>query len=133
MNHLLRSYAPITEAGWKAIEEKPYTWRNEGDSNCCEREGSTDGFALPAKCRVQRIQEEAEGVRNDRSEAHHHACECGSHHAPSEVAKGAFVRCLVRGYFTHRPIVSSSQLLPIFRTHPEGEGNSCSRVQSLIL
>src|ERR1700677_1402065 len=46
-----------------------------------------DGFAPPAKCRMQRIQKEAECMRNDRSEADHYACEGGGHHSPPGISE----------------------------------------------
>ena len=77
--------------GWQAIEQKPYAWRNESDGNRREGEGAADGFSLPAERRMQRTEEETEGVRNDRSEAHHHACKGGDDHRPSGIVKGTFV------------------------------------------
>jgi hypothetical protein len=82
---------------WKAIEQEPDAWRNQGYGNRRECEGAADGFALPAKRRMQGIQEEAKGVRNDRSKTHHHACKGGSDHPPPSVVKGALVRCFLSG------------------------------------
>ena len=56
-------------SGWKAIKQKPNAGGNQSDSNCRKGEGATDRFTLPAKRCMQRIQEEAEGVRHDGSKA----------------------------------------------------------------
>jgi hypothetical protein len=93
--------------GWEAIKQKSDAGRDKsyGDRRQCEC--ATDGLPFPSKRSMQRIQEEAERVQDDRSKAHHHSCKCGGHHAPANVVTRAFARCLRGDCLVHRLGASS--------------------------
>jgi predicted dehydrogenase len=47
---------------------------------------------------------------DDGSEAHHHPCKCGSHHAPANIVTRTLVHCLRGDCLIHRWAVSSAWL-----------------------
>src|SRR5271170_4527419 len=92
----------------EAIEQKSNAGRNQSDGDRRERESAADGFPLPSERSVERIQEEAERVRDDGSKAHHHSCKRGGHHAPSSVVAGTLVDRFRSDCLAHCPAASSS-------------------------